>query len=309
MRTLSASKVNSTNLLGVAGVKPSSSNCSFVIPRAAADFPDAYKCAPLSFNTLKWSARVPKPTPCISCVVISWRDVTPSPAQKIVTSLPSSIADFATKNPKTERLGFSTPVIICTNNLLHTPILNQRSILSSGYEFSFHDKNKLGALSISLGIFAVVTTINSQTIQLTLWDRDFEKPIAILQWVNLSYLLMAAVSTLLIGRFADLIGRKRMFIYGLLVYGLSTSLLVTVNSFELLIIARGLQALGAQGVVGLSVGLMTTMFGDENRGSAVGLIASIGSVTVLFIPLTIGYLAEYNNWSIIFILPVALSIY
>jgi hypothetical protein len=49
-------------------------------------------------------------------------------------------------------------------------------------------KNKLGALSISLGIFAVVTTINSQTIQLTLWDRDFEKPIAILQWVNLSYL-------------------------------------------------------------------------------------------------------------------------
>ena len=76
-------------------------------------------------------------------------------------------------------------------------------------------KNKLGALSISLGIFAVVTTINSQTIQLTLWDRDFEKPIAILQWVNLSYLLMAAVSTLLIGRFADLIGRKRMFIYGL----------------------------------------------------------------------------------------------
>ena len=121
-------------------------------------------------------------------------------------------------------------------------------------------KNKLGALSISLGIFAVVTTINSQTIQLTLWDRDFEKPIAILQWINLSYLLMAAVSTLLIGRFADLIGRKRMFIYGLLVYGLSTSLLVTVNSFELLIVARGLQALGAQGVMGLSVGLMTTMF-------------------------------------------------
>ena len=168
-------------------------------------------------------------------------------------------------------------------------------------------KNKLGALSISLGIFAVVTTINSQTIQLTLWDRDFEKPIAILQWVNLSYLLMAAVSTLLIGRFADLIGRKRMFIYGLLVYGLSTSLLVAVNSFELLLVARGLQALGAQCVMGLSVGLMTTMFGDENRGSAVGLIASIGSVSVLFIPLTIGYLAEYNNWRLFFILPVALS--
>ncbi|MBT3873668.1 MAG: MFS transporter [Actinobacteria bacterium] len=168
-------------------------------------------------------------------------------------------------------------------------------------------KNKLGALSISLGIFAVVTTINSQTIQLTLWDRDFEKPIAILQWVNLSYLLMAAVSTLLIGRFADLIGRKRMFIYGLLIYGLSTSLLVAVNSFELLLVARGLQALGAQCVMGLSVGLMTTMFGDENRGSAVGLIASIGSVSVLFIPLTIGYLAEYNNWRLFFILPVALS--
>ena len=49
------------------------------------------------------------------------------------------------------------------------------------------------------------------------------------------------------------------------------------------------------------------MFGDENRGSAVGLIASIGSVTVLFIPLTIGYLAEYNNWRLFFILPVALS--
>ena len=38
-------------------------------------------------------------------------------------------------------------------------------------------KNKLGALSISLGIFAVVTTINSQTIQLTLWDRPIEETI------------------------------------------------------------------------------------------------------------------------------------
>jgi len=37
-----------------------------------------------------------------------------------VTSIPSSIADFVTKNPKTERLGFSTTVITCANNFFVT---------------------------------------------------------------------------------------------------------------------------------------------------------------------------------------------
>ncbi len=175
-------------------------------------------------------------------------------------------------------------------------------------KYFFDVQNKLGAFAIASGIFAVITTINSQTIQLTLWDKDFSKPISILQWVNLSYLLTAAVSTLLIGRFADLIGRKKMFMYGLVIYGGATSMLIFVNSFELLLAIRSIQALGAQCVMGLSIGLMTTMFGDNNRGAAVGLNTAVGAFGVLFVPLTIGYLAENSYWRLFFIFPSLLSI-
>ena len=175
-------------------------------------------------------------------------------------------------------------------------------------KYFFDVKNKLGAFAIASGIFAVITTINSQTIQLTLWDKDFAKPISILQWVNLSYLLTAAVSTLLIGRFADLIGRKKMFMYGLGIYGVATSMLIFVNSFGLLLAIRSLQALGAQCVMGLSIGLMTTMFGDNNRGAAVGLNTAVGAFGVLFVPLSIGYLAENGNWRLFFIFPTLLSL-
>ena len=175
-------------------------------------------------------------------------------------------------------------------------------------KYFFDVKNKLGAFAIASGIFAVITTINSQTIQLTLWDKDFAKPISILQWVNLSYLLTAAVSTLLIGRFADLIGRKKMFMYGLGVYGVATSMLIFVNSFGLLLAIRSLQALGAQCVMGLSIGLMTTMFGDNNRGAAVGLNTAVGAFGVLFVPLSIGFLAENGNWRLFFIFPTLLSL-
>ena len=114
-------------------MNPIDSSCSLVIPLAWADLPEAYSFAPLSFNTLRWSDKVPKPTPCISFVVISCKEVTPSPAQNIVTSFPSSIADLATKKPSTERLGFSTPVIICTNNLF---IFNNKHL-----KFDISNKN------------------------------------------------------------------------------------------------------------------------------------------------------------------------
>jgi len=56
-----------------------------------------------------------------------------------VTSLPSSTADFTTKNPQTEGLGFSTTVITCSNNFSYPNIKNLDSIISISYEFSLDD--------------------------------------------------------------------------------------------------------------------------------------------------------------------------
>ena len=92
------------------------------------------------------------------------------------------------------------------------------------------------------------------------------------------------------------------------VIGVATSMLIFINSFGLLLAIRSLQALGAQCVMGLSIGLMTTMFGDNNRGAAVGLNTAVGAFGVLFVPLSIGLLAENGNWRLFFIFPTLLSL-
>ena len=91
-------------------------------------------------------------------------------------------------------------------------------------------------------------------------------------------------------------------------YSIYSKSQVERNSFGLLLAIRSLQALGAQCVMGLSIGLMTTMFGDNNRGAAVGLNTAVGAFGVLFVPLSIGFLAENGNWRLFFIFPTLLSL-
>jgi EmrB/QacA subfamily drug resistance transporter len=131
-----------------------------------------------------------------------------------------------------------------------------------------------------------------------------------LQWVVNSYTLLFGGFLLLGGRAGDLIGRKRLFLAGLVIFSLASLLNGLATSSEWLILARGLQGLGAALISPAALSIVTTTFAEgRERARAMGVwsaIAAGGGAVGLLLG---GILTELFSWPWIFFvnLPVGVA--
>ena len=92
-----------------------------------------------------------------------------------------------------------------------------------------------------------------------------------LSWVATAYILSAAVFLVPFGKLADIHGRKRVFVSGLLVYTATSLLCAVAPSFPFLLGGRVAQGLGGGMIFGTSVALLTSIFPPGKRGLALGV--------------------------------------
>lgn len=85
-----------------------------------------------------------------------------------------------------------------------------------------------------------------------------------LGWVISSFILSSAIFLLPFGRYADIIGRKKVFSLGILLFTISTSLIIFSHSITSLIILRVFQGLSAAMIFGTSLAIITSVFGPGN---------------------------------------------
>jgi EmrB/QacA subfamily drug resistance transporter len=124
---------------------------------------------------------------------------------------------------------------------------------------------------------------------------DFE--LANLQWIATSFALCAAGFTLLSGRIADLFGRRRLFLGGLLVLGEASMLGGLATSPELLIAARVLQGLATAAVTPAGLSLLTTSFPEGPlRDKALGLNGALMSAGFTTGAILGGLLTDLLSW-------------
>ncbi|MYW09855.1 MFS transporter [Streptomyces sp. SID2563] len=129
-----------------------------------------------------------------------------------------------------------------------------------------------------------------------------------LQWIATAFALAAAGFTLLFGRVADLVGRKRLFITGMAVLGLSSLLGGLATSPEVLLTARVLQGLATAAVTPAGLALLTTAFKEGPlRERALGLNGALMSAGFTAGAILGGLLTDLLSWRWAFLVNVPVA--
>src|ERR671914_1701655 len=130
-----------------------------------------------------------------------------------------------------------------------------------------------------------------------------------LQWVISAYALLFGGFLLLGGRAADLLGRRRLFLAGTIVFGVASLLAGFAWSDEALIAARALQGLGAAIITPAGLSILTTTFAEgKERNTALGAWGAIGAFGAVAGVLLGGVLTDWLSWEWIFYINVPVGL-
>ena len=129
-----------------------------------------------------------------------------------------------------------------------------------------------------------------------------------IQWVIDAYTLTLASLLLSAGALADLLGRRRVFSLGLVLFALASLLCALSPSALFLILARGAQGIGGAIMLSTGLALLAQDFHGRQRGTAFGIWGAIAGAAVAIGPLIGGVFTEELGWASIFYLNVPVGI-
>ncbi len=169
--------------------------------------------------------------------------------------------------------------------------------------------NKKPALLVAtLTSFLTPFMGSSVNIALPAIGREFAMHAVTLSWVATSYLLAAAMFLVPFGRIADMYGRKKIFTYGILVYGVSSLLSAVAPSATLLISFRIMQGVGGAMMFGTALAILTNVFPAGERGKALGFNVAAVYTGLSLGPFVGGFLTQHLGWRSIFLANFALAV-
>lgn len=129
-----------------------------------------------------------------------------------------------------------------------------------------------------------------------------------LAWVVTAYLLTETVSTPLWGKLGDLYGRKRLFQGAIVVFLAGSVLAGLATSMGQLIVFRGIQGVGAGGLIVLAQAIIADIVSPRERGRYMGLFGAVFGAASVVGPLTGGFLTDHLSWRWVFYVNVPLAI-
>ncbi len=145
-------------------------------------------------------------------------------------------------------------------------------------------------------------------IALPTMGDEFEMYAVLLSWVAIAYLLATAMFLLPFGRLADLVGRKRVFLWGMvLITVLSLALGLSVSG-EMVVALRFVQGIGAAMVFGTSIALLTSVYPKEERGKVLGINVAAVYIGLSMGPFLGGVITQELGWRWVFLLMVPLGL-
>lgn len=160
----------------------------------------------------------------------------------------------------------------------------------------------------SIGTFMTTADSGIVAISLPRIMASFETSLALISWVVLSYLLTTTALLLPAGRLGDIIGRKKVFNLGFLIYTCGSVLCGLSQSTMQLIAFRSLQAIGASMLMTNSFAIVSAVFSDRERGKALGVTNTFAAVGITAGPVIGGLAVNLVGWRGIFFITIPLGL-
>ena len=164
----------------------------------------------------------------------------------------------------------------------------------------------LATLALSTLLASLGTSIAN--VGLPTLAQAFNASFQQVQWVVLAYLLAITALIVTVGRVADLIGRRRLLLAGILLFTVASVLCGVAPTLWLLIAARAVQGLGAAAMLALTMAFVAETVPKAKTGSAMGLLGTLSAVGTALGPTLGGVLIAGWGWRAIFLINLPLGV-
>ncbi len=176
------------------------------------------------------------------------------------------------------------------------------NIASMGENMSKSSTSESSVIWVTtLASFVGPFLISSVNVALPAIQKEFAADAVILSWVATSYILACAIFLVPVGKLADMYGRKKIFLLGLVLFVLSTLATVWAPSMEILVALRAFQGAASAMLMTTAMAILTSVVAPRRRGRAIGFYVAAVYIGLSAGPLGGGVIIQHLGWRWIFL--------
>jgi EmrB/QacA subfamily drug resistance transporter len=166
----------------------------------------------------------------------------------------------------------------------------------------------LTLIAVCLGLAMVMIDTFVVNVALPAIGRDLDAALGSVEWIVSGYVLVVGVFPLAMGRVGDILGRRKVYLVGLIVFVVASAGCGMAQSIEQLIALRVVQGFGAAIMMPGTLAILVQAFPPQQRGLAVGLWGGVSGLGLIAGPLLGGLLVNGDSWRWIFLVNVPLGV-
>src|ERR687884_1080225 len=163
-------------------------------------------------------------------------------------------------------------------------------------------------VAIIMGTFMVILDNTVVNVALPTLGRVLNSDLSLLQWVIAGYMLAQAAVIPLSGWLSDRFGARRVYLVSLVLFTAGSALCGLAINAEMLVATRVLQGLGGGMLMPIGMAVLYRLTPPERRGAILGLFGLPIMVAPALGPLLSGYLLEYADWRLIFLINLPVGV-